>query len=164
MTRIICRPILSLTLSLPWTIIIGFCKHHRSRWDGSHEPSHLDLRCMTFSILTLRINFFSSDRLFKKKKTDDKYRLKFGTERVNGTWYLWKIILHFCQGRQPVCFTAWQDPSENGLCCKERLFGPRGSKFFSYRSDTFLEEDKNVWQSYLPRKGTHSPQHSWNQN
>ena len=44
---------------------IGFCKQHRSRWD---EPSHLDLRCLTFSLSTLHINFFPSDSLFKKKK------------------------------------------------------------------------------------------------
>ena len=54
----------SLTLSLPHTIIIGFCKQHRSRWDGSYEPSHLDLRCLTFSISTLHINLFPSDSLF----------------------------------------------------------------------------------------------------
>ena len=31
------------------------------------EPSHQDLRCLTFSLSTLRINFFSSDSLLKKK-------------------------------------------------------------------------------------------------
>ena len=41
-------PILVLfTLSMP--IIIGFCKQHRSRGDGSYELSHLDLRCLTLS-------------------------------------------------------------------------------------------------------------------
>ena len=58
---------MSLTLSLPQAIIIGFCKQHRSRWDGSYEPSHLDLRCFTFSLSTLCINFFSSDCLLRKK-------------------------------------------------------------------------------------------------
>ena len=48
-----------------------------------YEPSHLDLRCLTFSLSILGINFFSSDYLLKKKKADDKCRLKFGTERVN---------------------------------------------------------------------------------
>ena len=39
-----------LTLSLPQAIIIGFSKQHRSRWDGSYEPPHLDLRCLIFSL------------------------------------------------------------------------------------------------------------------
>ena len=68
-----------LTLSMPQVIIIGFCKQQRSRWDGSYEPSHLDLRCLTFSLSTLHINF-SSDKLLKKKSR--RCRLKFGTERV----------------------------------------------------------------------------------
>ena len=63
-----------LELSLPQAIIIGFCKQHRSRWDGSYDPSHLDLLCLAFSLSTLRINFFPSDNNLKKK---------FGTERVN---------------------------------------------------------------------------------
>ena len=58
----------SLTLSLPGVIIIGFCKQHRSKQDGS---SHLDLRCLTFSFSTLHINFFPIDSLFKTK-ADDK--------------------------------------------------------------------------------------------
>ena len=58
---------LALILSLPQAIIIGFCKQHRSRWDGSYEPSHLNLRCLTFNLSTLCINFFSSDSLLKKK-------------------------------------------------------------------------------------------------
>ena len=33
----------------------------------SYEPFHLALRCLTFSLSTLRINFFSSDSLLKKK-------------------------------------------------------------------------------------------------
>ena len=39
----------TLTLSLPKAILIGFCKQRRSRWDSSYEPSHQDLRCLTFS-------------------------------------------------------------------------------------------------------------------
>ena len=46
-----------------------------------NEPSYLDLRCLTFSILTLHINFFPSDSLLKIE-ADDKCRLNFGTERV----------------------------------------------------------------------------------
>ena len=57
-----------LTLSLPLAIIIGFCKQDRSRWDGSYEPSHLDLCCLTFSLSTLHINFFSNDSLLKEKQ------------------------------------------------------------------------------------------------
>ena len=33
----------------------------------AYEPSHLDLRCLTVSLSTSRINFFSSDNLLKKK-------------------------------------------------------------------------------------------------
>ena len=59
-----------------------------------NEPSHLDLRCLTFSLSTLHINFFPNDSLLEKKtkkknnkttttkETDDKCRLKFVTERV----------------------------------------------------------------------------------
>ena len=32
-----------------------------------YEPSHLDLPCVTFSISSLRINFFPSNILLKKK-------------------------------------------------------------------------------------------------
>ena len=32
-----------------------------------NEPSHLDLRCLTFSLSTLRINFVSKDSVLKKK-------------------------------------------------------------------------------------------------
>ena len=74
------QPMWSLTLSLPQAILIGFCKQRRSRWDGSYEPSHLDLRCLTFSLSILRINFFTS---LLKKKSRRQIRLKFGTERVN---------------------------------------------------------------------------------
>ena len=48
----------------------------------AHEPSNLDLRCLTFSLSTLHINFFPSDSLFNKR-ADDKCRLKFGAERVD---------------------------------------------------------------------------------
>ena len=33
-----------------------------------NEPSHLDLRCLTFSLSALHINFFPFDSLLKKKK------------------------------------------------------------------------------------------------
>ena len=80
-----------LTLSLPQAIILGFWKQHRSRREAHNEPSHLDLRCLTFSLSTLHIDFFPSDSSFKtkkkkqkkNKKTDDIGHLKFGTKRVN---------------------------------------------------------------------------------
>ena len=64
------------------------------------EPSHLDLRCLTFSLSTLHINVFPNDSLKKKKKkkkkkADDKCRLKFGTERVKGIHGIDKGILSF---------------------------------------------------------------------
>ena len=33
------------------------------------EPSHLDLRCLTFSLSTLHINHFPTESLFKKKQS-----------------------------------------------------------------------------------------------
>ena len=45
-----------LILSMPHTVIIGFCLN---------EPSHLDLRCLTFRLSTLHINVFPSDSLLK---------------------------------------------------------------------------------------------------
>ena len=44
-----------------------------------NEPYHLDLRCWKYCLSILHINFFPSNSLLK---TDDKYRLKFGSERV----------------------------------------------------------------------------------
>ena len=41
--------------------------------------AHDDLRCLTFR-LTLHINFFLIDSLFKQNKVDNKYSLKFGAE------------------------------------------------------------------------------------
>ena len=40
--------------------------------NGSYEPSHLDLRCLTFSLSTLHMNFFSSDSLLRKEKQTTK--------------------------------------------------------------------------------------------
>ena len=48
---------------------------------AQNEPSHLDLRCLTFSLSTLNKNFFPCDSLLKNE-ADNKCRLKFGTERV----------------------------------------------------------------------------------
>ena len=50
-----------------------------------NEPSHLDLRCFTFSLSTSHINVFPNENLLKKKKkkkADGKCRLKFGADRV----------------------------------------------------------------------------------
>ena len=60
------------------------------------EPSHLDLRCLTLGLSTLRIHFFPSDSFFFSFifyfffflfvfKADDKCRLKFGAEREGFT-------------------------------------------------------------------------------
>ena len=68
-----------ITLSLLQAIMISFANSINP--DETAQPSHLDLRCLTFSLSTLDINFFQSDSLFKK--ADNKCRLKFGTERVN---------------------------------------------------------------------------------
>ena len=46
-----------------------------------NEPSHRDLRCLTFSLSTLHINLIPINT-FVKNKADDKCRLTFGTERV----------------------------------------------------------------------------------
>ena len=64
-----------------------------------NEPSHLDLSCLTISLLILHKNIFLSDTLLKKKKkkkkkkAEDKCRLKFGNERVKGRQLFVKIIL-----------------------------------------------------------------------
>ena len=49
-----------------------------------NEPSHQDLRCLTFSLSAYQINFFPINSLLKNK-ANDKCSLKFGVERVNGT-------------------------------------------------------------------------------
>ena len=90
-----------LSLALPQTIIIGFCKQHRSWWDGSYELSHLDLRCLTYSLSTLPINFFSSN----SRKADNKCRLKFGTERVLKKDILSTICI-ICSSFQFVCVSV----------------------------------------------------------
>ena len=52
-----------------------------------NEPSHQDLRFLTFSLSTSHINFFSIDSLLKIIAVD-KCSLKFGTERVKGSVFL----------------------------------------------------------------------------
>ena len=51
---------------------------NNGRWQTAYiqmkrlnEPSHLDLRCLTFSLSTSHINVFPNDSLFKIKKADD---------------------------------------------------------------------------------------------
>ena len=65
---------------------------------NSVEPFHEDPRCLTFSLSTLHINFFPVDSLSKKKqqkkqtkKTDDKYHLRFGADRVNSNHWVFKL-------------------------------------------------------------------------
>ena len=55
------------TLSLPQAIIMAFANSINPD-ETAHEPSHLGLRCLTFTLSTLHINFFLSDNLLKKKK------------------------------------------------------------------------------------------------
>ena len=66
-----------------------------------NEPSHLDLRCLTFSLSALHINFFPSGSLFKKK-TDNKCRLK-DTERDNQVILYWPCYMSevCCIGPRP---------------------------------------------------------------
>ena len=40
-----------------------------------NEPSHQDLRCLTFSLSALHINFFPMDGLIKKKKKRKKRQM-----------------------------------------------------------------------------------------
>ena len=66
------------------------------------------------------------------------------------------------QGRQllwlPVCFPAYQSPSEKGSALKEKNLLPGGSKFFSFRVESLSEGRQNDFdRSYLPWKCIHSP-------
>ena len=45
------------------------------------EPSHLDLRCLTFSLSTLHINVFPSDSLLKQKKKKKKKKKTDSSEQ-----------------------------------------------------------------------------------
>ena len=56
-----------LTLSLPYAIIRGFCKLRRSRWDGSMSRL-IRIYAASHSLLTLHINVFPIDSLFKKTR------------------------------------------------------------------------------------------------
>ena len=52
---------LALSLSQAMIHVIGFCKQRKN------EPSPLDLRCLTFSLSILHINFFPIESLLKTK-------------------------------------------------------------------------------------------------
>ena len=60
-----------LTLSQPQAIIIGFANSTDPDETAHHEPSHLDLRCLTFSLSTLHINFLPNDSLLEKKSSEN---------------------------------------------------------------------------------------------
>ena len=54
---------------------------NNGRWQTAYiqmkrlnEPSHLDLRCLTFSLSTSHINVFPNDSLFKIKKKQTTFR------------------------------------------------------------------------------------------
>ena len=51
-----------------------------------NELSHHDLRCSTFSLTTLHIDFFPIDSVLKNK-ADKKCSLNFGGERVKVNKY-----------------------------------------------------------------------------
>ena len=59
-----------------------------------HEPSHQDLCSLTFSLLTLHINYFQSIVKKKRNKADDKCCPKFGAERVKLVLLVQKLTLH----------------------------------------------------------------------
>ena len=104
-----------------------------------NEPSHLDLRCLTFSLSTLHIHF-PSGTLFKKnnKKTDDKYRLKFGTERVNG---LYNTASNEVKNR----LREWANWS--GALLFKLHFYDRKVSFFRWRDQYVLEtRTHHLWQ------------------
>ena len=50
--------VFTLILSLPQAIIIGFANSINPDETAHIEPSHLDLRCLTFRRSTLHTNFF----------------------------------------------------------------------------------------------------------
>ena len=60
-------------------IILGFANSA----DPDETIHNQDLRCLTFSLSTLHINFFAIDSLKKKKKKKKKYSLKFCAKKVN---------------------------------------------------------------------------------
>ena len=57
-----------LARSLPQAMIMTSANSIDLDETAHKEPSHLDLRCLTFSLSTLHINFFPSDSLLKNKK------------------------------------------------------------------------------------------------
>ena len=66
-------------------MIIGFTNSVDPDETAHNELSHQELRCLTFSCPALGISIFPID-LRKKKKADNKCRLKFGTERALRIW------------------------------------------------------------------------------
>ena len=61
------RNAIALTLSLQRAIIKGFSNSKDLDKTAHNEPSHLDLRCLTFTLSNLPINFFASDSLLNQK-------------------------------------------------------------------------------------------------
>ena len=55
-----------------------------------HEQSYYDLRCLTFSLSTLHINFFPPDSLLTTN-----VGLKFSAKRARETGYTWYFFRHF---------------------------------------------------------------------
>ena len=67
-----------LNLSLPQAMIIGFCKQHRSRWDGSMSRLIWIYTVWQSVFQFYIITFFPKPSLLKYKS-----RLKFGIERLS---------------------------------------------------------------------------------
>ena len=55
-----------LTLSLHQAIIIGVCKQHRSRWDGSSEPTLSDIHSFNFTYKRLSQRYLSE--IWRRKR------------------------------------------------------------------------------------------------
>ena len=83
-----------------------------------NEPSHLDLRSLTFSLSIIYINIFPNGSLLKwkkdkkkkkkkRQKTDDKCRLKFGAERDTHVTHMHNVRTdRYAYGR-----AGWSGPS-----------------------------------------------------
>ena len=104
-----------LTLSLPQAIIIGFCKQHRSRWDGSMSRL-IWIYAVWHSVFQLNIwTSFQTIVCWNNKRADDKCPLKFGTERVKELHFASNFLV---QEPYSVCFLTftilWQiQPTTN---------------------------------------------------
>ena len=105
------------TLSLPKATILNFCKKHRSGWDAHTEPSHQDLRCLTFSISTLHIDFFESDSLLKKtKKKQTTNDVCYLAPKTICATLSENVHVHPAKIQISLCIRAvWSEPSQGAI-------------------------------------------------